>query len=99
MLPASQLLRLARRLHAVWASRFEPTSEPAREWKSLETSLTEVQRLRCRVALASSRNLAHACSQLTEELTDALSDLGRQTGRLRSEYASPEVRPPELCDF
>ena len=45
MLPFPMLLRLARKLHAVWTERVEPATEPWRAWRALDAQFAE-RRLR-----------------------------------------------------
>ena len=95
MLPIHLALRLARRLHAAWAARDQPPSDPDRAWRSLDARLAEARRARHRVRLATAAGLTLTLPRLTAELTARLADLARQVEQLRVEYPAPAVRAPD----
>ena len=99
MLPITDVLRLTRRLHAVWTSRIEPPTEPWQEWKLLETHIAAAQHARQRLRLAASKNLTLILPQLREEVTPILRRLRRQVEQLREAYTAAQVRTPDLCDW
>lgn len=99
MLPLPEVLRLARKLHAVWAGRPRPRPGPAHIGRDLDSSVAEVRRAQNRVLLAERHHLALIGPQLREELSYRLGDLARQAEQLRVEYARAVDPVPELAEW
>src|SRR5580698_8440398 len=99
MLPTSLLLRLAQRLHAVWAGRAEKTPDPGDAWCALDNRLGLARTTRHRIDLARDANLSLIVPQLMGEVAAHLNAVFRQVERLQAEYVPFPVRVPDLGDL
>lgn len=99
MLSISLALRLARRLHAAWAVRFQPPPDPESAWRAIDARLAKAHRARHQVQLATVKKLVLTLPGLTAKLTARLDDLARQIEQLRVEYAPLAFRVPEPAEW
>ncbi|MFO0806203.1 MAG: hypothetical protein U0791_24130 [Gemmataceae bacterium] len=99
MLPIPILLRLARRLETLWASKPEPPTRPERAWASLRTQLTEAEALRWRIEQATARRWDCAAASLKQDLNAVLKLMGRRIEELREQCETPSFRTPDRCEW
>jgi hypothetical protein len=99
MLPIPILLRLARRLESLWASKPEPLTRPERAWAALRTQLTEAESLRWRIEQATARRLDCAAASLKQELSTLLNVMGLRITELRDHSDATPPRGPDRCEW
>lgn len=99
MLPIKTLLRLARQLERIWASRIEPWVDPWRAWQAVETQLVGASELRRKVQLAASRNLTLTVTELKEESSRNLRFLVGQVVELCEQYEATSKLAPDRCEW
>ena len=99
MLPIPMLLRLARRLEALWTPKPEPLTRPEQAWASLRTQLTEAEALRWRIEQATTRRWNCAAASLKQELSTLLTVMGRRIEELRAHNDAPPLRAPDRCEW
>lgn len=96
MVPSKVILRLARKLHDIWAARPCPCADPVAAWQRFQSALSAATRTRDQWQLAMRGGLRHTTARLRDLLQDQLEHLARQLGQLQSEHA---VRPPSAPDL
>jgi len=99
MLPLRELLRIARKLHGVWAGRPQPVPDSTRTWRDLDTAVAEVRRAQDRVHLAARYHLDLTVPRLKEELSGWIDNLARRVEQLRAEHTLAAYPVPELAEW
>ena len=99
MLPIPMLLRVARRLEAIWTTKTDVPTRPERAWRFLHDQLAAAETTRHRLERAAAMRLASAATSLRSELHTQLKGLGRRIDELRDACETPAAVPPDRCEW
>lgn len=97
MLPLAEVLRIARVLHRIWATRPHSTDH-SHAGDEFDRLVDEVHQARRRIHLATRHGLTGILPMLREELKGRLDGLARQAERFRTQI-DPPAPVPDLSDW
>ena len=99
MLPTSLILRLAKRLHAAWATKAGVSPDPDDAWRVLDNRVVRAHGARHRIELARDKGLSLIVPQLMGEVSACLNSVLRQVEHLQNTYGHPRVHVPDFPNW